>query len=124
MFGLTAKQMLIDSRRPDLRVLLNQPVDAAVFDSVKKFFERIAPDMASDACQDQTEYARCIAVLLRKWKRTLKDCRAAAGAPGFPGQSDIDDGLNLIASLSAKWDAFSLINPENESSFGHPWGGW
>ena len=33
-----------------------------------------------------------------------------SGKPGFPGGSDIEDGLNLIASISAKWDAFSLIN--------------
>ena len=56
-----AKQMLIDSRQADLRVVLNKPVNKAVLGSVIKFFERIAPDMASDACYDQTEFARCLA---------------------------------------------------------------
>jgi hypothetical protein len=105
-----AKQMLIDSRQADLQVVLNKPVNKAVFGSVIEFFERIAPDMGSDACHDQTEFARCLARLIRKWKRALNDCRPAAGKPGFPGGSDIEDGLNLIASISAKWDAFHLIN--------------
>ena len=105
-----AKQMLIDSHHADLLVVLNKPVHKDVFDSVIEFFERIAPGMGSDACHDQTELARCLARLIRKWKRTLNDCRLAAGKPGFPGGSDIEDGLNLIASISAKWDAFSLIN--------------
>lgn len=105
-----AKQMLINSRQADLLVVLNKPVNKAVFGSVIEFFERIAPDMGSDACHDQTGLARCLARLIRKWKHTLNDCRLAAGKPGFPGGSDIEDGLNLIASISAKWDAFSLIN--------------
>jgi hypothetical protein len=105
-----AKQMLIDSRPADLLVVLNKPVNKTVFGSVRKFLERIAPDMGADTCHDQTELARCLARLIRKWKRTLSDCRQAAGNPGFPGASDIEDGLNLIASISTKWEAFSLIN--------------
>jgi hypothetical protein len=105
-----AKQMLIDSRQADLRVVLNKPVNKAVVGSVIDFFKRIVPDMESDACHDQTELARCLARLIRKWERTLNDFRLAAGKPGFPGGSDIEHGLNLIASVSAKWDAFSLIN--------------
>jgi hypothetical protein len=101
--------MLIDSRQPGLLVVLNKPVNKALFGSVMEFFEWIAPDMGSDACHDQTEFARCLARLIRKWKLDLSDCRPAAGKPGFPGGSDIEDGLNLIASISAKWDAFSLI---------------
>jgi len=105
-----AKKMLLDSRQAELQVVLNKPVDEAVFCGVKEFFERIAPDTESDACHDQTEFARCLARQIRKWKRTLDECRTAAGQPGFPGGSDINDGLNLIASISAKWDAFSLIH--------------
>ncbi len=105
-----AKQMLIDSRQADLRVVLNKPVNKAVLGRVMEFLVRIVPDMGSDAHHDQTELARCLARLIRKWKRALKDCRLAAGKPGFPGGSDIEDGLNLIASISAKGDAFSLIN--------------
>jgi hypothetical protein len=104
------KQMLIDSHQADLRVVLNKPVNKAVVGSVIDFFKRIVPDMESDACHDQTELARCLARLIRKWERTLNDFRLASGKPGFPGGSDIEHGLNLIASISAKWDAFSLIN--------------
>ena len=105
-----AKKMLIDLRQADLWVALNQPVDKAVFADVKDFFERIAPDMVSGVRHDQTELARCLAQLIRKWERTLIDCRTAADRPGFPGRNDIRDGLELITAISAKWDAFSLIH--------------
>ncbi len=104
------KQMLVDLRQADLRMVRNQPVEASVLNSVREFFERMDPDMGPDAWHDQTGLARSLARRIREWKRSLDNCRMAAGKPGFPGASDIDDGLKLIASITAKWDAYSLLH--------------
>lgn len=105
-----AKQILMDSPEANLQVVLNRPVDAAVFERVKKFFKQIAEDPGSVDHLDQVELARRLAGRLRAWKRDLDRCRMLAGRPGFPGKSDIDEGLDFIYAISRKADAFSLIH--------------
>jgi hypothetical protein len=105
-----AKQMLMDSSEANLQVVLNKPVDKAVFHRVKEFYKEIAVDTGSVDHLDQVELARCLARRLRAWKRDLDKCRISAGMPGFPGKNDIDDGLNFISAISQKSDAFSLIH--------------
>ncbi|MGD9368635.1 MAG: hypothetical protein PVH87_23240 [Desulfobacteraceae bacterium] len=104
-----AKQVLMDSPEANLQVVLNKPVDEAVFRRVKAFFKQIAEDPGSVDPLDQVELARRLAGRLRAWKRDLDGCRILAGRPGFPGKSDIDDGLDFILAISRKSDAFSLI---------------
>lgn len=105
-----AKQMLMDSPEANLQVVLNKPVDEAVFHRVKAFYKEIAVDTGSVDHLDQVELARCLARRLRAWKRDLDRCRIFAGRSGFPGKNDIDDGLNVIFAISRKSDAFSLIH--------------
>lgn len=104
-----AKQVLMDSPEANLQVVLNKPVDDAVFHRVKEFYKQIAEAPGSVDHLDQAELARRLARRLRAWKRDLDRCRISAGRPGFPGKSDIDDGLNFILAISRKSDAFSLI---------------
>ncbi len=105
-----ARQMLIESPKVKLQVVLNKPVDETVFCGVKEFFKKICPDAELDAHHDQTEFARRLARQVHQWKQDLLSCRRSAGIPGFPGQKDIDDGLNFIVSTFQKLDAFSLIH--------------
>lgn len=105
-----AKQILMDSLEANLQVVLNKPVDEAVFHRVKEFYKEIAEDTESVDHLDQVELARRLARRLRAWKRDLDRCRIFAGRPGFPGKSDIDDGLNFILAISRKSDVFSLIH--------------
>ncbi|MGD9247126.1 MAG: hypothetical protein PVI60_04155 [Desulfobacteraceae bacterium] len=105
-----ARQMLIESPRVNLQVVLNKPVDEAVFHGVKAFYKKICPDADPDAHNDQFEFARRLARLVHQWQQDLLSCRRSAGIPGFPGQRDIDDGLDFIVSAFQKLDPFSLIH--------------
>jgi hypothetical protein len=105
-----AKQMLMDSPEANLRVVLNKPVEKAVFHRVKEFFGQIAEDPGSVDQLDQVELARRLARRLGAWKRDLDRCRITADRPGFPGKSDIDAALDCIFAVSRKLDAFSLIH--------------
>lgn len=105
-----ARQMLIESPKVNLQVVLNKPVDETVFQGVKEFFKKICPDALPDARHDQTEFARRLARQVHQWKQELVSCRRSADRPGLPGQRDIEDGLNFIRSTFQKLDAFSLIH--------------
>jgi hypothetical protein len=105
-----ARQMLIATPKAGLQVVLNKPVDEAVFQSVKQFFNSICPYAQPDADLDQTEFARRLTRQVRQWKQDLESCSRSAGRPGFPGLKDIEDGLGFIVSTFQKLDPFSLIH--------------
>ena len=105
-----AKQLLVESPQPDLRLVLNEPVDEALFAAVKTHLKEVTGDPRLAACEDQIEFARLAARCIRDWKQSLESFRHLARQPGFPGEKDIDAGLELIMAISAKLDAFSLIH--------------
>jgi hypothetical protein len=105
-----AKQHLVESPQSPLRVVFNKPVDEALFAGVKAHLMAAAGDPALGTCDDQIEFARLAARHIRDWKQSLESCRHLARQPGFPGEKDIDAGLERIETISTKLDAFSLIH--------------
>ncbi len=114
----TAKNILIESAAAALRmrVVLNKPVEETVFCEVKLFFRQISDEADSHDDHDQAEFALRLLRRIRAWKNTLESCRILSQRPGFPGARDIDANLDIIESITAKLDPFSLIHTFYENT--------
>ena len=105
-----ARKRLLDPDQPDVTIVLNQPVDEAVYLHVKTLFGNLLGDMRIQATHDQVEFARGLVRIIRKCAATLEFCRSLAASHGFPGKNEIKTGLSLVKKLFEKLDAYSLIN--------------
>lgn len=105
-----AKKLLVESSQPNLKIVLNQPVDETVLRCVRDFFKHLPGSLYSDEYYNQIELAHCLAGQIRNWKSALQSYRNSALRPGFPGRREIEAGLDLLKHVSAKLDSFSLIH--------------
>lgn len=105
-----AKKILVECSQPNLKTVLNKPVEGKVFRIVQDFFRQLSGGLCSDVYRDQAEFAHCLARQIRNWENALQSYRNLALRPGFPGQREIEAGLELLKRVSVKLDSFSLIH--------------
>lgn len=104
------RQALLASPDRSVSVIPNKSVDSAIFQDVKRLYRKLVEDEGSDDREDQYEFSRCLARKIREWIRILEPYRTMAQKPFFPFEKEIAGCLDLIGSISAKLDSFSLIN--------------
>jgi hypothetical protein len=105
-----ARTRLLRSPQMAVQVVLNQSVEATVFQRVKDVFGQMDQDGDGADLRNEVALARHLAGKIRAWKHQLEVCRHTARRPGFPGLTEIDSGLALLRTVSAKLDAPTLIH--------------
>lgn len=105
-----ARTLLIHSPQRPVQVMLNQSVEALVFNRVKRLLGQMEEKTGEEEPRDETELARRLARKIREWKHRLETCQILARESAFPGEAEIDSGLAFIRTISGKLDALSLIH--------------
>jgi len=104
------KKNLLENPDQQVEIVTNKSVDDLVFQNAKHFYQKLSGKNIIDTYDDQYEFSRLLAENIRHWKSCLNTYKSFAEKPFFPGKEQIDRGLSLIQTISAKLDSFSLIN--------------
>jgi len=104
------KKILLENPDQPVEIVTNKSVDDLVFQCAKRFYQEFSGKNRIDDDDDQYEFSRLLAEEIRHWESCLNTYNSFAKKPFFPGKEQIDRGLSLIHTISAKLDSFSLIN--------------
>jgi len=104
------KKILLENSDQQVEIVTNKSVDDLVFQHTKRFYQKLSGKNSIDNYDDQYEFSRLLAEEIRHWESCLNTYKSFAKKPCFPGKEQIDRGLSLIHTISAKLDSFSLIN--------------
>ena len=104
------KNILLENPDRQVEIVTNKSIDDLVFQHTKRFYQKFSGKSGIDNDDDQYEFSRILAEQIRHWESCLNTYNSFAKKPYFPGKEQIDRGLSLIHTISAKLDSFSLIN--------------
>lgn len=104
------KKILIENSDQQVEIVTNKSVDDLVFQRTRRFYQKLSGKNSIDNYDDQYEFSRILEKEIRHWESCLNTYKSFAKKPFFPGKEQIDRGLSLIHTISAKLDSFSLIN--------------
>jgi hypothetical protein len=107
--AVAALSQLRTSAAPDSAIGLNRRVDDKVFQAVLVFLRQIDGTADSAGTSDQTELARRLIQRARQWRQTMETCLVVARRPGFPGERDIQAGLERIDRLLSRQEPYALL---------------
>jgi len=105
-----AQQFLIKSLEQRVTIVPNRSVDTAIFQDVKRVYQKLAAEKSKNDNDDQYEFANRLAKKIKSWQVTLKSCEFAAQKSFSAYEKEIYDCMHFINEISAKLDSFSLIN--------------
>jgi len=104
------KKILLENPDQHVEIAANKSVDDFVFQFAKRFYQKLSGKNIIDNYDDQYEFSRILAEEIKHWESCINTFKSYAKRPYFPGKEQIDRGLSLIHTISAKLDSFSLIN--------------
>lgn len=104
------KKNLLENPDQQVEIVTNESVNDLVFQSAKQFYQKLSGKNIIATYDDQYEFSRLLAEDIRNWKSCLNTYKSFAKKAYFPGKEQIESGLSLIHTISAKLDSFSLIN--------------
>lgn len=104
-----AKKILTASLQPGLQLAPSRQVDDTFFYKARDIYRQLTHAGSTVYDLDQFQFAQRLTIRIRDWQSTLEKYQKMARQPGFPGEDDIEAGLDLIRTVVADLDACSLI---------------